>query len=83
MTLTKEEIEDKIELLKDAQSKLIEVIDQVRESVEDTDWESTAESYIIAHLENWCYGNNPYDDTTLPKLIEHLEKEINVNEGDA
>lgn len=63
----------KIEMLKQAQEKLYDVIELIRAAVADTDDEHAAESYIIAHLENWKEGYNRFDSTAIPRLIENAE----------
>ena len=68
------EIYDRIELLNNAKDKINEACDLIREAVEDTDFESSSEAYIIGHLSNWANGNNPYDEH-IPKIIEYLENE--------
>lgn len=62
---------ERIELLEDAQDKINEAISLIREAVEETDLEQSAEAYIIGHLANWANGNNPYD-RHIPKMIEEL-----------
>lgn len=74
------EKEERIELLEQAQEKLREAIDLIREAVADTNQESSAEAYIIGHLENWAEGNNQYDTTAIPYLIESLEEEDECEE---
>lgn len=69
--LTKNE---RIELLREAQEKLFEVIELIEEAVDGTSCENSAQAYIIGHLSNWAEGNNPYDEH-IPRLIEEMEDE--------
>jgi len=66
---------ERIMLLEDAQALMADAISKIRSAVEDTSEERSAGAYIIPHLENWTYGNNPYDDTAIPKLISGIRKE--------
>lgn len=66
-------VEERVELLEDAQTKINEAIELIREAVYETSFENSSESYLIGHLDNWVNGNNPYDEH-IPKIIEELEK---------
>lgn len=64
------------DLLVNAQVHLNEAIHNISLAVEGMGrLQSEAEHYIIAHLENWKEGHNPHDSTTIPKLMEAIEKE--------
>jgi hypothetical protein len=65
---------ERIEKLEQAQEKLNEAVRLIRLAVEDTNNERYCESYIIGHLKNWANGEHTLD-TTIPKLIEEIEKE--------
>ena len=67
--------EERTELLEQAQNKINEAIELIEEALEGTHLSSEASAYIIAHLNGWANGDNPYDSTAIPKLIEHLEYE--------
>jgi hypothetical protein len=83
-TLTKTEVEEKITQLEEAKEKIDEAVDLIRRAVEGTNNDNAAEAYIIPHLENWAEGNNPYDATTIPRLIEDLREELElIEEEDA
>ena len=63
---------ERISKLEEAQYKIQEAIDLIKEAVDGTDDERMAESYIIGHLSNWANGDNPYEKGTIPQLIENL-----------
>ena len=65
---------ERIQLLEEAKEKINEAVSLIREALENTDFETSAEAYIIGHLDNWANGNNPYDEH-IPKIIEELENE--------
>ena len=69
------EKEERIELLGQAQEKINEAIDLIRNAVGGTEQENSADAYIIGHLSGWANGDNPYDDTAIPKLIESIEED--------
>jgi hypothetical protein len=62
---------DRVELLTEAQQKINEAIRLIREALEDTSEERSAEAYILGHLENWANGTYSMD-TTCQKLIDGL-----------
>jgi len=66
-------MQDRIFELEEAQEKINEAIDIIRQAVRGTEHEASADVYIIAHLNNWANGGNPYDET-IPKLIENIRK---------
>lgn len=59
------------ELLENAQDKINEGIELIRQALKDTTHERHAEAYIIGHLDNWANGGNPYDET-IPTLVEKI-----------
>lgn len=65
--------EERIDLLEKAHEHLWSAIDCIRTALEDTELINQAESYIIAHLENWAEGNNPYDYTNIQNLIKQIK----------
>jgi hypothetical protein len=66
----------RIELLTKAQDKTNEAIDLIKKAVKDLGQiEREAKVYIIAHLNNWANGTNPYDNH-IPNLIEKIERDI-------
>jgi hypothetical protein len=67
---------DQIELLENAQMKINEAIELIEEAVSGTDNQMSVDAYLVAHLDNWANGGNPYDQT-IPVLIEEMEQEEN------
>ncbi len=65
--------EKRIQELEMAADRIEEAMVHIAQAVEGTSDQRGAESYIIAHLRNWARGENPYDTTTIPKLIESVE----------
>lgn len=63
---------ERIEKLEMAQDLINQAIDLICDAVEDTSKERSADAYIIAHLDNWANGGNPYDDT-IPVLVDFIE----------
>lgn len=63
--------DEKIEKLEMAQDLINQAIDFINEAVADTSQELSADSYIIAHLDNWANGGNPYG--SIPVLINFIE----------
>ena len=63
---------ERIESLKEAQDLLGRAILLIEGAIKNT---TESEAYIIAHLWNWCYGNNVCTEATIPKLIEHFEND--------
>ena len=59
-------LDERIELLEQAQEKINEAVDLITEAVRDTGSEASADAYIIGHLSYWANGNNPYDHDTIP-----------------
>jgi len=68
--LSQEEIEERIELLDEAEEKLWEVIDLIRGAVKDTSEEGRAESYILPHLKSWI--NSSYQIASIKELRENI-----------
>ena len=65
--------QDRIFMLEEAQEKINEGIDMIRQAVNGTEHDAHSEAYIIAHLENWANSDAGYDET-IPKLIENIRK---------
>ena len=65
---------ERMELLENAQDKINEAIELIREAVENTECEKSIEYYIIPHLSNWANGNNPYDEH-IPNIIKQINNE--------
>jgi len=65
--------QERIQELEMAADRIEEAMVHIAQAVEGTSDQRGAESYIIAHLRNWARGENPYDATTIPKLIESVE----------
>ena len=69
---TPERTEARIHSLEDAMQLIGEAIELIQDAVDGTDHESSAEAYIISHLQNWMDGrHNPYDESCA-KLIEEI-----------
>jgi len=73
--------DERLDLLNDAQYKLRDAIDLIREAVEGTEEERMAEAYIIPHLENWTEGVNRYDHT-IPKIYNAIEENYGYEDDD-
>ena len=67
---------ERIEKLEMAQDLINQAIDFISDAVADTSKERSADVYIIAHLDNWANGGNPYDDS-IPVLIDIIAGEEN------
>lgn len=67
------EKKDRLEALQQAEENLHEAIDLIDQAVSGTHLESSADVYILGHLRNWANGENQYDNTAIPKLIEGIE----------
>jgi len=68
------ETQSRIDSLLEAQDLINEAIELIKDSLHGTEHLTHAEAYIIAHLDNWANGGNPYDYNIL-KYIEELERE--------
>ena len=51
--LTPDEIQDRIDMLEQAQQNLKEAITLIKDALHRTEHETHAHSYIIAHLQDW------------------------------
>jgi len=78
--MKKSEAIKRIAKLEEVQGLLNDAIFLIRTAMEGTKMENTCESYIIQHLDNWGEGINEHDDTTIPRLIEYLENEMEADE---
>lgn len=67
-------VQDRIEEIIEAQETLQAGLEQLRQALSGTPNELHYRSYILAHLDNWINGGNPYD-STIPVIIEELEEE--------
>ncbi|MAG24725.1 hypothetical protein CMI47_04010 [Candidatus Pacearchaeota archaeon] len=67
--------QERIQELEMAADRIEEAMVHIAQAVEGTSDQRGAESYIIAHLRNWARGENPYDASAIPRLIENLEEE--------
>ena len=73
----------RIEKLKQAQEDIRDAIRNIRAATRGLGIESAADAYIIPHLRNWAEGENPYDHTAIPRLIENIKKDgISIDEND-
>ena len=75
MKLTEEEKDERTSMLNDAEEKINEAIELIAQAVDGTSLEASADAYIIGHLRGWAEGTNPYDATSIPRLLEDLGKE--------
>jgi hypothetical protein len=73
---------DREQLLDEASNLICEAVQKIRDAIGDTKFSDECESYIIAHLEGWALGTNPYDYTSIPKLIERLNNEDDEDEDE-
>ena len=53
ITEAPDDVTERIDMLYDAQEKLGETIELIRQALKGTSREDYAESYILGHLENW------------------------------
>jgi len=75
---------EKLEMLEEAQAKLNEGLDLIKDAMSDTEdigLRRQLDAYMIPHLENWINGGNPYD-FTLDKLIEKVESQEDEDDLD-
>lgn len=67
-------IQDRIELIEEAQEMLRQAIYNVQSALHDTDEVNYYQAYLVRNLRNMIDGNdNPYD-ANLEKLIETLQE---------
>lgn len=72
--VNKMENSERLSVLEEAQRLIEEAIEKIQEAMRGTRRESAVDAYIVAHLDNWAHGNNPYDDTAIPRLMEEVGK---------
>lgn len=65
---------ERIEKLEEAQEQIHGAIRNIKEALKGSSSSRQAESYIISHLRNWADGENPFDATSIPKLIKQIEE---------
>jgi len=70
---------DRIEKLQEAQEKIEEAVSLIEDALRETDMADQADAYIIGHLNSWAHGDNPYDRTAIPRLIEDMEARKNCD----
>jgi hypothetical protein len=85
MYYDKIQLEEQIDLLKEAQDKMYEVVELVKMAIDTSEVEGMATAYLIPSLEqdissdnSWIGGQNP---ANLQSLIDHLTELLN-EEGD-
>jgi len=71
-------IHERIEAIKNAQAKLQEGLEELRQALAGTRNKHYWDSYILGHLDNWINGGNPHDDT-IPNILEKIADEFNWN----
>ena len=69
--LTPDEIQDRIDMLEQAQQNLNEAITLIKDALYGTEHERHAMSYIIAHLQEW--STHPTFNMGLNDYIEALQ----------
>ena len=67
------DLEERKELLMEAQVKLNEAITLIEQGLKGTSHERYANSYIVAHLRNWVDGSGY--DMGIQQYIDKLEEE--------
>ena len=72
------DLRERIEMLTEAQEKLLEARELIKEAVEDTKCERNTKAYLIDQLEvlttsEHCWLN---DDLNIDKVIENLKEEF-------
>lgn len=74
---------ERVVMLEEAQEKIGEAINLIKKAVDNTGQiERSCKAYIIAHLEGWAEGTNPYDDTAIPRIIERISEDGVYGEDD-
>jgi hypothetical protein len=71
-------MEDRIYAIEEAQEKLQEGLDMLKNALRGLPSERYYESYILAHLDIWINGGNSHyltGDTGIPEIIEQIRKE--------
>ena len=63
--------QERINLIQEAEQKIVEAIDLIKEAVADTPEEAGCDAYILGHLKTLIGNGNPYDHHT-GKIIEQL-----------
>jgi hypothetical protein len=64
------DIQERQELLEQAQEKINEAIELIRVALEGTNQERGAEVYIIGHLDSWANGET--ESFGIPNMISDL-----------
>jgi hypothetical protein len=67
-------MEERIELLTEAQEKLEEAIALVEQGLMGTSHQRHAEAYILGHLRNWVDSSNRFD-MGIQQYIDKLQEE--------
>jgi hypothetical protein len=73
--MSEDDKEERIDMLNEAQRKLAEAIELIGCAVQGTEYEASADAYILGHLRAWMDGDNKYDTTSIPRLIERFTGE--------
>lgn len=68
------DLEERKELLIEAQAKLKEAISLIEQGLKGTSHQRHAESYLIGHLNNWVDSGNRFD-MGIQQYIDKLEEE--------
>lgn len=75
--------DDRIELLRQAETELESCIHNIETALRDTPEESHANAYILGHLRTWLGNGNPYDkgiDKYIDEMYEWDEEMDDENE---
>jgi len=73
-------IQDRIDMLEEAQDLINQAIDQIQQAVKGTSVDRIVQAYTISHLDNWANGGNPHD-MTIPVIIDSLSEDEDDNFG--
>lgn len=75
--LSKEEIQERVDLLVEARELIEEAVSKIQEAVADTPEESRADAYIIPSLEMCCYEKTGWlgkQPSNIEEMIEALQE---------
>jgi hypothetical protein len=74
-------VEERVELLTEAQEKLNEAIALIEQGLIGTSHQRHAETYILGHLRNWIDSGNRFD-MGIQQYIDKLQEEGDYEEED-
>lgn len=67
------ELIERVELLEEAESLILQAIENIKIALKGTGEFEHANSYIIPHLKTWIGDGNPYD-TSIRNYIENIQE---------